>query len=354
MNRSVSFGFSRVRIVLQVHRVVASCSCEEDITAGNIIFMSKQEFTIISAGYLVLFGVIFYFTQCDKNGCGTVAKPPSLMTFTECASAGYPVLESLPRRCQLPDGTIVTEEKTVAVTAPPVDNIKKSDSVITVTEPAANASIGLPVALRGKASVFEGQVHYILHDEDGTVLVENTTDVQTDGTFQVSMVYAEPFGKKGTLEVFESLPASGIEPTRIHIPVLFAAVQAQPVGVYFMNLAQDPERKDCKNVTPFTRRVSQSGSIERTALEELLKGPVESDIRKKAQTSIPSGVSLHSFSLVKGVAKADFTDALIKDVAGICRTRAIRAQIEQTLKQFPSVKTVVISVNGKPDGVLPK
>ena len=39
-------------------------------------------------------------------------------------------------------------------------------------------------------------------------------------------------------------------------------------------------------------------------------------------------------------------------VAGSCRVLAIRAQIESTLKQFPSIKKVVISVNGRTGEVL--
>jgi len=39
-------------------------------------------------------------------------------------------------------------------------------------------------------------------------------------------------------------------------------------------------------------------------------------------------------------------------VAGSCRVGAIRAQIEETLKQFPTVQNVIISVNGNTENIL--
>jgi len=39
-------------------------------------------------------------------------------------------------------------------------------------------------------------------------------------------------------------------------------------------------------------------------------------------------------------------------VGGSCRVSAIRAQIIETLKQFSTVKNVVISINGRTEDIL--
>ncbi|MFA6039095.1 MAG: GerMN domain-containing protein [Candidatus Peribacteraceae bacterium] len=41
---------------------------------------------------------------------GTVPQAGTPQTFEECAASGYPVMESYPRRCRFPDGTMVTED----------------------------------------------------------------------------------------------------------------------------------------------------------------------------------------------------------------------------------------------------
>jgi spore germination protein GerM len=52
------------------------------------------------------------------------------------------------------------------------------------------------------------------------------------------------------------------------------------------------------------------------------------------------------------VARVDFDEQLNYQVGGSCRVMAIRAQIEQTLKQFSTVDSVIISVNGQTEGIL--
>ena len=52
------------------------------------------------------------------------------------------------------------------------------------------------------------------------------------------------------------------------------------------------------------------------------------------------------FSGIGGVSK------LTEGVGGTCLVERIRSQIRNTLQQFPTVKSVVISVDGKTEGVL--
>jgi spore germination protein GerM len=76
------------------------------------------------------------------------------------------------------------------------------------------------------------------------------------------------------------------------------------------------------------------------------------DVNNGYFSAINPGVVLNKLTIENGVAKADFNDLLNMNVAGSCRVAMIRAQITQTLKQFPTVKSVVISVNGATDTIL--
>ena len=51
-------------------------------------------------------------------------------------------------------------------------------------------------------------------------------------------------------------------------------------------------------------------------------------------------------------AKVDFDETMEKGMGGSCRVSAIRAQITETLKQFSTVKDVIISVNGRTEDIL--
>jgi len=106
-------------------------------------------------------------------------------------------------------------------------------------------------------------------------------------------------------------------------------------------------------VFPTERTIQKTETVARAALEELLKGPTDTEKNDGFFiTSIPSGVELMNLTVTNGVAHADFNANLDKGVAGSCRVINIHAQITETLKQFPSITNVVISINGKTEGIL--
>ena len=89
-----------------------------------------------------------------------------------------------------------------------------------------------------------------------------------------------------------------------------------------------------------------------TSMEELLKGVTEEEKNNGFFTNINSGVKINSLDLNNGILKIDFDDEIEFQVGGSCRVTAIRAQIIETLKQFSTVKEVIISVNGRVDDIL--
>jgi len=123
------------------------------------------------------------------------------------------------------------------------------------------------------------------------------------------------------------------------------------VKVYFNNNKLDPEFS-CNKVFPVEREITKTQAVARAALEELLKGSSEKEKVEGFFTSINPGVKIQSLVIENGTAKVDFDEQLEFQVGGSCRVAAIRAQITQTLKQFPTVNSVIISIDGRTEDIL--
>lgn len=122
--------------------------------------------------------------------------------------------------------------------------------------------------------------------------------------------------------------------------------------LYFINPALDPEMLDCTKVFPVNRRVETTQTPGRLSLTLLLQGPTEEEKQAGYATNINSGVEIQSLNIENGVAKVDFDEILQAGVGGSCKVTSIRSQIVNTLKQFSSVKEVVISINGQTEDIL--
>jgi spore germination protein GerM len=123
--------------------------------------------------------------------------------------------------------------------------------------------------------------------------------------------------------------------------------QRATVQLFFSNSEQDPNALDCSAVFPVSRELPSNPSVARMALTELLKGPTREEVSQGYYSSINEGVRLQGLDIQDGVARIDFDRTFVAEVAGSCQVEAIRAQVTHTLIQFPSVKSVVITVAGE-------
>lgn len=124
------------------------------------------------------------------------------------------------------------------------------------------------------------------------------------------------------------------------------------VKIFFNNIKFDPGLTDCSKVYSVNRTVKSTSAVARAALEELFKGLTASESNLGYLTNLNSGVKIQKLTIENEIAKVDFSSELEKDGGGSCRTAAIIAQIKETLKQFPTVKDVVISINGQTENIL--
>jgi len=116
------------------------------------------------------------------------------------------------------------------------------------------------------------------------------------------------------------------------------------VKVYFPT--PDSEQLECNDVVAVERIVLKTVSTGTAALEQLLKGPTTEEKDKGYTTSIPAGSKLNSLVIVNGEARVDF-NAMTESGGGSCSMGVRMAQIRQTLLQFPTVKTISLSINGR-------
>lgn len=140
------------------------------------------------------------------------------------------------------------------------------------------------------------------------------------------------------------------------IPVIFdtscsVIAETMKLKVFFSSTKEDPNSLKCEVTYPVERNVTKTVAVGRAALLELLKGPTKEEASKGYTTGLPEGVELKSLNIKDGVAYVDFNNVL-GSVGGSCITDRIRSQIEKTLMQFPTVKSVKILVDGKTEGVL--
>ncbi|MFA5413420.1 MAG: GerMN domain-containing protein [Patescibacteria group bacterium] len=128
--------------------------------------------------------------------------------------------------------------------------------------------------------------------------------------------------------------------------------ETMTVKVFFGNSIFDPEVLDCQKNFAVERIIPKTEAVGRAALEQLLAGPTDAEKTEGYFTSINPGVKVQSLVVAGGIANVDFDEQLEFQVGGSCRVAAIASQIRETLKQFPTVTDVIISINGRTEDIL--
>ena len=92
------------------------------------------------------------------------ARQLSISSFEECVNAGYPVTESYPSSCRIPDGKVFTQD---------IGNELEKQDLVRVDEPRPNTTVSSPLIIRGEARgdwFFEASFPIRLVDENGKEL----------------------------------------------------------------------------------------------------------------------------------------------------------------------------------------
>ncbi|MEK7658656.1 MAG: GerMN domain-containing protein [Patescibacteria group bacterium] len=238
---------------------------------------------------------------------------------------------------------------------------------INVVSPKVNEEVSSPLKITGSINgdgwtAFEAQAGTVqLLDENDNVLgtailgVVDENWMKQFNNFEGELNFTSLKDQNGKL-VFKNENASG-EPSRdktFSLPVKIKKTgETMTVKAYFNNSKLDPEAS-CNKVFSVERIIPKTEATGSAVLMELFKGPTAKEKSEGFSTSINEGVILQllTIGMESGTARADFNEQLEYQVGGSCRVSAIRTQITETLKQFPTIKSVIISINGRTEDIL--
>lgn len=316
--------------------------------------MSKKIF--ISWLIIFILGGVAIYLILFKPG---EAPRPIINNFEECVSAGYPVLESYPRQCKTPDGKSFTED---------IGNELEKSDLIKIDNPRPNQIIESPLFVKGEARgnwYFEASFPAKLFDDNGFLL--GITPAQALGNwmtedfvlFNATLPFAVSSTPKGKL-ILEKDNPSGLpeHADELTIPVYFK--EAPEISEEFMTVkiflsdsrfVGEPYF-DCSRTIAVEREVPKTLAVAKAATEALLRGETQEEINQGFVSNINSGVRIQSLTIEDGVAKIDFDEQMEFQTGGSCRVAAIWAQITETLKQFPTIDSVEVSINGRTEDIL--
>ncbi len=236
---------------------------------------------------------------------------------------------------------------------------------VVVNAPPPNEEIRSPLTVQGKARgtwFFEANLPIELLDADGNVIAQKGAQAEGEWMtadfvpFSVELAFDAPKTETGMLRIKKDNPSGLPEhDVSFDVPVRFSNASREKmtmeVKVFFGSSVEDPKGLECNASYPLVRSIPRTQSVARAAIRELLAGPTPEEKQKGYFTSLPDGVKLEGISIVDGVTRAEFSEELDR-TGGSCRVGSIRSQITETIKQFPTVKDVIISVGGRTEDVL--
>jgi len=286
----------------------------------------------------------------------TADKPDqrTITNFEECVSAGNKVESGLNKICRTDSGDIFMEK---------IKNLESARDLIKIDSPISNESIAGPLLINGSARgnwFFEASFPVELTDGNKKILARGIAQAKTDWMttnfveFHVVLPFSAPLEKNGFIILRKDNP-SGLPENddAVFLPINFGGDgEMMSVLVYFGNSNINRSGGDCASVSPVKRQIAKTTQTARRALENLFLGPNIDEQGNGYFTSLNPGINIQNLTIEKGIARVDLDEQLQYQVAGSCRVSAIRSQIEETLMQFPTVQTVIISINGRTEDIL--
>ena len=205
---------------------------------------------------------------------------------------------------------------------------------------------------------WEGQFSVDIYDKEGmpieSFIATATKDSYTDDLVPFKVTIDYPFDEDTDVVLrFNKANASGLleNDDSISIDITIKATETITLKVFYPSTKLS-DMSDCSIVFPVSRKVPYTEAVGRASLEKLFEGPTASEMQDKYFTNIPQGVVINDLRIENGIAYVDFSEELQYQVGGSCRVESIRAQITETLKQFPTVDDVVISIDGQTEDIL--
>jgi spore germination protein GerM len=122
--------------------------------------------------------------------------------------------------------------------------------------------------------------------------------------------------------------------------------------VYFNNAQRAGTEADCAIVFERTREVPRTGAVATAALVQLFAGPtvLERAAGDRSPFSAATAGLLKRVLITDGTAYVDLHDlrAQLPGATSSCGAAEFNLQIERTLRQFPTVRRILLAIDGDP------
>lgn len=186
-----------------------------------VLFNIMKNLTIILGvviALLVLIWILVLFGPNSSSSLNSAKKDDAasisladIKSFDGCIEAGYPALESWPRRCNTPDGRSFTEEIDVQPTY-----VNASSDLIKIELPYPGAVTGKSFKIIGEARgnwYFEASFPIEVLDKNNKVLVTTYATAQSDWmttdfvTYNVDIEIPESYSGPATIVLMKDNPS---------------------------------------------------------------------------------------------------------------------------------------------------
>jgi len=237
--------------------------------------------------------------------------------------------------------------------------IKGNSDIIKITKPLPQAVISSPLEIEGSARgtwYFEASFPIKLLDDKRQEIASGIAQAQSDWmtenfvAFKAKIDFAVAADTNAILVLMKDNPSDLRQyDDQLEIPIYLQGIETMVIKLFFNNSKMDPEFS-CNKVFAVEREIPKTTAVARASLEELFKGPTEAEKAAGYFSAIPGGSKLNYLTITNGEAKADF-NTTIESGGGSCSMAARTAQIRETIKQFSTVKTVKLSVEGRTEDI---
>ena len=174
----------------------------------------KKGLVQVIVGVVVLIVAIFLYWYGNRA--------PEVTNFTECAEAGFPVMESYPRQCRTPNDKTFRED---------IGNELEKDDLVRISEPRPNATITSPVIVKGMARgnwFFEASFPIRMIDGNGETIGQGIAEARAPWMttefvpFEAKLQFTAPATPVGILLLDKDNPSGLPENDDVlQIPVRF-------------------------------------------------------------------------------------------------------------------------------------
>ena len=233
-------------------------------------------------------------------------------------------------------------------------------SNVVVVAPSSGQLVASPIRVQGMARAFEATIEVVVIADGKQIAhsgVRASAGAPDWGVFDATVEAEVPAGTEpidGEVRVMIPSTKDGGDAEVVTIPVKIQPRGAQSgtpgtrvVKVYFWKTVDNQ-----LTFVPVNRMIPWTLAVGRASLEELLEGPTAAESASGLHSNLPAGTKVLGLQIKNGVAYADFDRALQKGAQGSAAIYGMIQQVRLTLLQFSTVKQVVISVEGKTEGIL--